>query len=93
MDDFYYKDDKGEYKKVGSLENIAISSSEDLETEDEWVRNFINGTEMSFECQMELENGKDLGRFLRAGCDKGRYNGLTLKEEGYLSPENGWIEE
>lgn len=90
---FFYKNDDGEYKSLGNIEDIPTLSSEDLETEDEWVRNFVNGTEMSFECQIELENGKNLGRFLRAGCDRGRYNGLTLKEEGYLNPENGWVDD
>lgn len=91
MCDFYYKNDEGEYKKLGNAEDIPVLSSEDLEIEDEAVRSFINGTEMSFECTIENNGKLNPLRQIASGGDRGIYNGMTLRADGYLSGENAWL--
>ena len=78
-------------KEIGSLDTI---SEVELTAENE-KSDFLSRHSESFECEMKLESvncgAKDPYRFLASGCDQGRYNGMTLKEDGYLSPKNGWI--
>lgn len=93
MSDLYYCVD-GEYKKLGKIEEIPVLTDEEIEN-DELAKSFVNMSnftqEMSFDVKIECEGDKNPIRMLMSGGDKGRYNALTLKEDGYLSPKNGWL--
>lgn len=93
MSDLYYCVD-GEYKKLGSVEKIPVLTDAELEN-DELAKRFIDfkSDEIEFEGKIECEGNKNPIRMIMSGGDKGVYNSLTLKEDGYLSPENGWVDD
>ena len=75
---------------LGEIKEIELTSEEPE------IDEVFKMASESFECRCELKveghENLDPGRFLLSGGDKGLYNGMTLKEDGYLSPENGWFE-
>ena len=80
--------DGKEVKPLGEVKEIELSSeeSEDMET---------CGKAGSFECKFKLEereDGLNPYRILASGFDRSTYNSMTLREEGKLTPENGWLE-
>lgn len=93
MCELYYCVD-GEYKKLGKVENIPTLSAVELEN-DELANRYVNmdswKQEIEFKGKLECEGNKNPRRMIMSGGDKGLYNSLTLKEDGYLSPENGWV--
>lgn len=93
MSDLYYCVD-GEYKKLGRVDNIPVLTDEELEN-DELAKRFIDSKsyEIEFKGKFECEGNKNPIRMIMSGGDKGLYNALTLKEDGYLSPKNGWVED
>ena len=93
MSDLYFFVD-GEYKKLGSVDKIPVLTDEELEN-DELAKRFIDfkSYEIEFEGKFECEGNKNQMRMIMSGGDKGLYNALTLKEDGYLSPENGWVDD
>ena len=89
--------DDGEYHELSRINEIELNP-EQIETStlqdiDDIVQKI--GQTQTFEASMptlEVECGKlNPWRYLASGCDKSRYNAMTLKEDGYLSKENGWI--
>lgn len=73
-----------------------IKDSELSLGKDEEMRNFIKRPRTStftLKCEITGPEGLNSERFFKSGMDQGTYNSMTLKEEGYLSPENGWIKE
>lgn len=72
---------------IGEIKDI------DLTPEESGIDDMFKGGSESFECEIEIKakGGLDPFKYLMSGGDKGRYNGMVLKEDGYLSPENGWI--
>lgn len=93
MSDLYYCVD-GEYKKLGRVDKIPVLTDVELEN-DELAKRFIDfkSYEIEFEGKFECEGNKNPIRMMMSGGDKGLYNSLTLKEDGYLSPENGWVDD
>lgn len=90
IDSVFYVDVNGEYKPLGHIEEVELTTEE---CSDDLKDRYLGSNEMSFEIPIEsIQCGnKNPYRFLASGGDKGRYNGMTLKEDGYLSAENGWI--
>ena len=86
MNNQFYAEVDGKFAPIGKIESIEL----DEETEEFCSR--LGQTE-SFKCEVELkaEGNKNPNRLFMSGFNKGYYNGLTLKEDGYLSPENGWV--
>ena len=86
--DFFMQDDKGVFYKVNEIQNITALTETSMNKSQ-----MINTEPMSITFTGEIldSDGKNAIRKLIAGGDKGIYNGLTLKEEGYLSIENAWL--
>lgn len=82
--------DGKELRPLGEVGEIELTSEESGIDD---IKRFSEGRSDSFECEVKLEKvGKlDPWRFLASGCDQGTYNSMTLKEDGCLNPENGWI--
>lgn len=73
---------------LGEVKDIELTPEESAECK-KWGR-----AADSFECEIKLEareDGLDPWRILASGGDKSTYNAMTLKEEGKLTPENGWL--
>lgn len=75
MDDFYIYDGK-DFHKLGSI------SESDLK--EEAVKEFDLEP-------VEIKCDLDFRKLLRAVLTQGQYNAYVLKQDGYLSPKNGWI--
>ena len=83
--ELYYKNEDGEYKPLGHIEEISLSEEEaDCDIKDR----FLSTEPIELECQ--IENPTDIEKIIYGG-DKGRYNGHVLQRDGYLNPENGWV--
>ena len=84
--------DGKELRPLDEIKTIELTPEES--GSDDRLR-FYEGRSDSFRCELELksENGLDPYRVLASGGNRGLYNGMTLKEEGKLTPENGWIGE
>ncbi len=78
----YFKVD-GEYKAVGHIEDRELST-EDADIKDR----FLSTEPIELDCQ--IENPTDIEKII-CGFDKGLYNGRVLRRDGYLSPQNGWL--
>lgn len=74
----------GKFVPLGHIDEMELTSVEEKD-----IRAL--GQTESFECKLEIEGNKNPNRLFMSGFNKGYYNGLTLKEDGYLSPENGWV--
>ena len=82
--------DGKELSPLGEIKEIDLTSEESgIE-----YTGFLKGSE-TFECKVDLSvvghEGLDPMRYLCSGGDKSMYNAMTLKEDGYLSPKNGWV--
>lgn len=86
--DLYFERD-GQYYKVNEIKDCDLQVVEQGKYHD-IVRNFTT-EEMSFTGIVEDKHGRNVVRMICSGGDRGLYNGLTLKEEGYLSPKNAWL--
>lgn len=84
--DVYLKDN-GEFKKVSKIDESILLSDESLEE----VSAIGSSIEMTFTGEIIDKDGLNVIRKIRSGGDRGIYNGLTLKEEGELSPLNAWL--
>lgn len=84
--------DGKELRPLETIETIELTP-EDSGIDDKM--RFLEGKSESFECELTLKikDGLDPYRFLASGGNRGLYNGLALKEDGRLSPENAWIGE
>ena len=82
----FYISDGTKFQKLNSISEVELETSE--ESDFHW-----NSKPMTFECDCEVldSDGLNAIRKLIAGGDKGIYNGLTLRDEGYLSPKNAWL--
>ena len=93
LDHIFVSTPDGEIHELGELSEADISLSE----EEVKKSDSLFSSEIEFKCEMELTMAEDKRklnpyRFLASGGDKSAYNAMTLREEGYLSPKNGWIE-
>lgn len=82
--------DGKELRPLGEVSEAELSSEEPGED-----FGFLRGKADSFEYEFKLEDREDgLNpiRMIASGFDRGRYNSMTLREEGKLTPENGWLE-
>lgn len=82
--------DGKELRPLGEVSEVELSSEEP--GEDFGV---LRGKADSFECEFKLEDREDglnPYRILASGFDRSTYNSMTLREEGKLTPENGWLE-
>ena len=86
--DFVIQDDKGVFHKVNEIQDITALTETSIDKSQ-----MINTESMSITFTGEIldADGKNAIRKLIAGGDRGIYNGLTLKEDGYLSIENAWL--
>ena len=80
-------------KELHKLETIDSISLETEEDEGSVIHN-PRTENYSFEGRFSIcgHENLDIGRFFASGMNQGIYNGIALREDGYLSPENGWIE-
>lgn len=84
--DVYLKDN-GEFKKVNKIDESILLSDDSLEK----VSAIGSPIKMTFTGEIIDKDGLDVIRKIRSGGDRGIYNGLTLKEEGKLTPLNAWL--
>lgn len=77
-------------KELKPLE--TINEAELSVDSDDGIYHFLKNE--SFEAKITLEHsgGLDPYRVLASGGDRSTYNALTLREEGKLTPRNGWLE-
>lgn len=88
MDKLYIQD--LHTNKVVPLDRIQTIS--DITVEDTSLVERLGSTEtITLEGTVEDAKGRNVGRLFASGFDRGRYNGLTLKEEGQLTPFNAWL--
>lgn len=80
----YYSVD-GRVEKLGKISDIEIMS--ELTPEEEEIVDRLYVSE-SFECSIPESEGDKL---LRSILGQSAYNSMKLRQDGYLSPENGWF--
>lgn len=77
---------------MSEIKEMDLTSEEDAKE----LQPMVKALE-SFECDVDIKivghENLNLCRYIASGFDQGRYNGMTLREEGHLSPDNGWIKE
>lgn len=91
MGDIYFGTYDGkEVHKLGYISDIELASEESV---DDVKRRFLDDRIEFSGCELQLKHkdGLDPWKYLASGGNRGVYNGLVLKEEGYLSSKNGWI--
>ena len=89
----YISSPDGKMHRLGELSETDISLSE--EEVKKCDRLLSSEVEFKSEVEITIAEGKrklNPYRFFASGCDKSTYNAMTLREDGYLSPKNGWIE-
>ena len=88
MNNFFVKVGN-EYQPLGELKEIDLTTDKETPT----TTNKLSTESLSFSCDCTFEDvdGLNVVRKLMSGGDKGLYNGLTLKEEGKLTPKNAWL--
>lgn len=86
--DLYFERD-GEFHKLSEIKDCDLEVIEHGKYADKL--SLFSGESMSFTGIVEDQNGRNVVRMIMSGGDKGIYNGLTLKEEGYLNPRNAWL--
>lgn len=93
LDHIFVSTPGGELHELGEISEADISlSEEEIKRSDSL---FSSEIELKGEMKLTMAEGKrELNpyRYLASGGDKSAYNAMTLREEGYLSPKNGWIE-
>lgn len=67
----------------------SISDIECIEVDEEEFMRLYNSKPVELSCT--IENQDELLK-LAFGGDRGLYNGYVLNRDGYLSPENGWMD-
>ena len=85
----FYVERNGEYHKLAEISDCDLQVIEQGKDCD-YVHEFTSES-MSFVGVVEDKRGRNVVRMICSGGDRGLYNGLTLKEEGYLSPKNAWL--
>lgn len=88
MNNLYYMDSDGEYKPLASIDSVDLTLSD--EEKEKFERLWKSET---WECDIQIENQEEFEKKVVYGGDRGRYNGHILQKDGYLSPENGWMDE
>ena len=78
----YYSVDGEHFEKLGHISEI-----EELSAEEEEIAERLYVSE-SFKCSIPESEGDKL---LRSILGQSAYNSMKLKQDGYLSPENGWF--
>lgn len=84
----FYCKYKGEYKEITSITDSDISIADD---ELEKISAIGSPIEMTFTGEIVDKDGLNVVRKIVSGGDRGIYNGLTLREEGELTPKNAWL--
>lgn len=93
LDHIFVSTPDGELHELGELSEADISLSEEEVKKSDSL--FSSEVEFKSEVEITIAEGKrklNPYRFFASGCDKSTYNAMALKEDGYLSPKNGWIE-
>lgn len=83
----YYSVDGEHFEKLGKISDIEIMSDTELTPEEEEIVDRMYTSE-SFEFSIPESEGDKL---LRGILGQSAYNSMKLKQDGYLSPENGWF--
>ena len=81
MEKFLYSVDGEHFEELGHVTDIELSAEEEEIAE----RLF---TSESFEITAPIENMDGL---VRSMLGQSAYNSMKLRQDGYLSPENGWF--
>ena len=81
----YYSVDGEHFEKLGKISDIEIMSDTELTPEEEEIVDRLYVSE-SFECSISESD-----KLLRSILGQSAYNSMKLKQDGYLSPENGWF--
>lgn len=81
----YYSVDGEHFEKLGKISDIEIMSDTELTPEEEEIAERLYVSE-SFECSISESD-----KLLRSILGQSSYNSMKLKQDGYLSPENGWF--
>lgn len=81
-----YVEHNGEYKKLESISDIEIDDSEM-----EKISAIGDPITMAIKGEIIDKDGLNAIREIASGFDRGIYNGMTLKEEGELTPKNAWL--
>lgn len=90
MNEIYFGTADG-WQKLGSITEVKLTSDE--ETEEELKKRFLSSGSIEFSGTLDTESTERIAKHIVFGGDRGRYNGYILKRDGYLSPENAWIED
>lgn len=77
----YYSVDGENFEKLGHVSDIELTPEEEEIAERLYVSE-------SFECSIPESEGDKL---LRSILGQSAYNSMKLRQDGYLSPENGWF--
>lgn len=81
----YYSVDGEHFEKLGKISDIEILSDTELTPEEEEIVDRLYVSE-SFECSISESD-----KLLRSILGQSSYNSMKLKQDGYLSPKNGWF--
>lgn len=81
----------GEYKPLGNISECDLSI-EPTPEEEVLVKRF-SSKDLTMSIDIAADSVVNLEKYIICGGDRGRYNGYRLKRDGYLSPENAWMEE
>ena len=90
MQEIYYGTADG-WQKLDSITEVELTPDE--ETEEELKKRFLSPDSIEFSGTLDTERTERIAKQIVFGGDRGRYNGYILKRDGYLSPENAWIED
>lgn len=80
----------------GKLTPLAYIDEGELSVESEvkdgTLKRYLLSKELTIDCQLSEESVNNIEKYIVCGGDRGKYNGYRLKKDGYLSPENAWLE-
>jgi hypothetical protein len=79
-------------KELGRLDDISEIQLECPEDYSEKEKRYLKGYSQTFECTGDSESFVEFTKQVIFGGNRGRYNAYVLRRDGYLSPENGWLD-
>ena len=83
--------DGKEIGRLGHIEECELTA--EPEPDDDVKLRYFSDKGLTMTIPIEAESVKNIEKYIICGGDRGRYNGYRLKRDGYLSPENAWMEE
>ena len=83
MEKFLYSVDGEHFEELGHVTDIELSAEEEEIAERFFVPDSIELTAQAPELNMD--------GLVRSMLGQSAYNSMNLRQDGYLSPENGWF--